>query len=1036
MIRSLTWCRPVFALIGTLGILETALAEPFKVPLTVRESAGVDRHREPISGGVPLPEGMFPRGQAFALFTADGKEIPCQVTPLVIETDGTLRWILVDFQDDVSAGQTKRYVLRAAEPGVKFAFPSEGDRNLLPNGRLTVVDTAEAVSVDAGPVQFTIPKGKPFALFESVRVDGRAVIGGGEVSYVQLQGRDAWNDRARWKPQNLHAGPPETVKVRYAGPLRVTVELAGEFPDDPLGSGYKVWITAWRGKSRAWVKYKLCNSNPDQYTAILASRSAIELKLDRPPRTVLLGAAAPISSIGQGWIHQGLYLHHTYQDVPGAVKAGAGDKVLWSGDGPADRPAGWIATEGGSRIFVCDALFSTNPARRLAVEGGKLVLEGIAERFQGPNDAKFNRDRRIGEPWQSEGFWLYDCSHHTSEYLFDFDAPENPARLDELARAARNRLWVLAPGEYYSRCQVLGTGRFGTLAEELDSYRKWGWTWEDKKVPRRSEPMPGHFVAWEDNHYESEADSVQGLLLMYLRTGERGWFDEAEGWARYHMDLQAWRTDGWQWKDGGIWFPSGGPQGNKRLRKEWNFEWGPDWGDRKNDPECADLWRHARAKSCYCHYYGSGLADYYCLTGDPDALAAAVDNVEQKDDEFRHFRNFTPGDSAVGSIRGFGRGFEVMMRVLMADPGNKYVRDLCHLCARTLWESPLIDERGFHCSKIGGGYGAMDPKNITPPIRKWMEQNGITFTVADGSVDTLNKGDKTWKVHCMGGTWQHVYIQNGADLYARYFDDEDMRDFTIAFAQMSARYMRSPKCHQTWYYTYFDVPDLGMVFDPWAFEHTETRDGEGCVHSGWYTRFYPDACAKGYSLTGERQLLDSARDFWYYGSKRGYRTKGLSGGPKEVVQFAGHQPPKDDTVLEVSRLFYETTHPREDTEPPEPVKDLEVKLLGGGKAEVRFTAPADRGGGNVTRYQVKTSDLPIVPYDDFDYARDVGKKRNWWRAVNLDGEPEPAKPGTKVRFTVTGVPEAATLHFAVRSFDDANNCSPIGNLATAGQSAR
>ncbi len=52
------------------------------------------------------------------------------------------------------------------------------------------------------------------------------------------------------------------------------------------------------------------------------------------------------------------------------------------------------------------------------------------------------------------------------------------------------------------------------------------------------------FVAREDNHYESEADSTQGLLLMYLRTGQRGWFDLAEAWARYHLALSAAIDDG------------------------------------------------------------------------------------------------------------------------------------------------------------------------------------------------------------------------------------------------------------------------------------------------------------------------------------------------------------------------------------------------------------------------------------------------------------------------------------------------------------
>jgi len=223
------------------------------------------------------------------------------------------------------------------------------------------------------------------------------------------------------------------------------------------------------------------------------------------------------------------------------------------------------------------------------------------------------------------------------------------------------------------------------------------------------------------------------------------------------------------------------------------------------------------------------------------------------------------------------------------------------------------------------------------------------------------------------------------------------------------------------------VPDLGMVFDPWAFEHADTRDGKGCVHSGWYTRFYPDACAKGYSLTGERQLLDKAKEFWDYGSKRAYRSKQPKCGPDEVGQFVGHTPPKDDTVLEVSRLIHATAHPRHDDQAPAAVTDLAVKLLRDGKAEIRFTAPTD-SGGRVVRYQVKADSLPIVPYEKWDYARDAGKRRNWWRAVNCQGEPAPGKPGSKEQFIVTGVPQGKTIHFAVRSFDDSDNRSAISNV--------
>ncbi len=84
------------------------------------------------------------------------------------------------------------------------------------------------------------------------------------------------------------------------------------------------------------------------------------------------------------------------------------------------------------------------------------------------------------------------------------------------------------------------------------------------------------------------------------------------------------------------------------------------------------------------------------------------------------------------------------------------------------------------------------------------------------------------------------------------------------------------------------------------------------------------------------------------------------------------------------------SHPRKDTRPPPAIRDLRVKLLGGDRAEVRFTSPADTGGGKVARYQVKVAMLPIVPYEEWDPVQDLGKKRNWWRAVNCQ---EPSEAG-------------------------------------------
>ncbi len=659
----------------------------------------------------------------------------------------------------------------------------------------------------------------------------------------------------------------------------------------------------------------------------------------------------------------------------------------------------------GAAVAVCDRDALADPPRRIRSEGGAISVDFILP-------------REPGRKFRSEHAWLYDCSHKTAEVWIDFEPSGG------LEAAARSRLIGSAPPEWYSACDAMGVGPFGTLEEEKAVYRAWGWAFDEKQIPRAPH-NPNLYVRWEDNHYESEADSVEGLLLMFLRTGERGFFDQGEAWARYHMDLQAWRSDGWIYDDGAIWFPQGGPLGTRPARRPPNVKyqrWGKGTGDDR------ELWWLVQAKACYCHFYGAGLADYYLLTGERDALEAAVDLAEVKNSEFRKHRRFEPGKTTIEDTRGFGRGFYVLLRVLEARPEDGFLLDLVRLCRDVLWNEPRMDERGFVPSRVAGG---VDPKKDIPPeMKAFMDREGIVFDKGWLSDRSGNR----WPVVSLGGSWQHAYVHDAADRYARIFGDEDMMDFTIAFGRFAGRFLLSEKCKQTHYYAHMDVPVRGEAWDPWRFEaaHATTKDGDGCRHSGWYTRFFPDAMARAYSWTGEAALLERAKEFWHYGSKRGYQTLRYSAGPDRVGAFASHHPPKDDTILSTSRLFYEWSHPRRDAVPPEAVKDLSARLVGGGRARVRFTAPADRGGGRVARYQVKCADRPVVDDREFDFVRDSGARRSFWRAANLSGEPAPKSPGSPEEFEVAGLPAGAgPFYFVVVSFDESGNRSGLSNVTPA-----
>ena len=100
---------------GMVVLLAGAWAWGLEIPLVVEEPAGVARAAEPVSAGIPLPWGKFKKDQPFALFTGE-REVPVQVLPLVVDENGFLRWVLLDFQTDLGPKEKKTFTLRTGQP--------------------------------------------------------------------------------------------------------------------------------------------------------------------------------------------------------------------------------------------------------------------------------------------------------------------------------------------------------------------------------------------------------------------------------------------------------------------------------------------------------------------------------------------------------------------------------------------------------------------------------------------------------------------------------------------------------------------------------------------------------------------------------------------------------------------------------------------------------------------------------------------------------------------------------------------------------
>ncbi len=1022
-----------------IGVLTAAMligsglrAGEFELKLTVEEPSGVERKAEPVCGGIPLPAATFKKDQLFAVF-AGGAEVPAQVLPMVVDEKGFVRWLLVDAQLDLAAKERKELVLKAIAPAAR------------PAAVLKVTDDASGVTVDTGKVRFTVARDKPFSLFSSAEAGGQALLAGGEASYT-----DGFDDK------KYAADKPASVVVEDAGPMRATVCVKGGFVGDESNKfGYIARITAWAGHSDVRVKYSLANSNPDHYSYRRVKDSTLTLKLAAEAQGGTLGAGKPLEAPAGSWMQQSsrvfpavvhgddvLEMCKWLRETPGAsgpggAKAAAGEKELWTSAGKGDVAEGWIAAKTASgAVWITDLYFVEDPPRRLALAGDSLALTGVTEPLEG-----------AAPPFAEKLRMIFDCSHLSSEYVVDFAPPAGAAELSAAALRCRTRPHVMAPPEWYFSTEALPVGRFGTQADEMAAYDKWGWQYDKAAAPRNPVGQIAkihRWVAQDDNHFTSEQDTLDGLILMYLRTGSRSFLDAAQAWANYFMDLEAWRTDGWRWKDGGMWW-HGGPAGNRpqraadpvtgirnNLPAEWTKELKTKLGvwDRQ---ACMHMSSLFLAKQCHCHNWGEGLAEWFMITGDRDALEAAVDCVEQNYDTQNRAFGKVPGKQFNPS-RDYTRSCFLTNATRLCVPTDPYMVEASDHLARTYLARPARDPRGLPTTA-----GKVDMKSIESKVGakglEKMKELGVTFDEKSGQLSDPKTGAR-WFPLADPHTWMFPPLSRAMETYVRITGDEDAHDWLIAYGQAAARVLYQEKHGNLAYGSFLaDFPVKGWAWDKHSWNlPDDSKDGQGEKINGYLARFYPDLPARAYELCGDPFLKQRAYDFWNGGSHRGYNQSQQSNVGK-VNLWVNVYSTHDEQVSFTGKTFYIWSHERQDAKAPKEVEDLKVSAAGGGKATVSFTAPADEGGGKVVRYQVKCSDKPIVDYAKFLELWKENKdaeSTNFWMAANVKDEAAPQAPGAKESFAVSGVP-AGARYFVVVGFDDSSNRSAISNVAEIGK---
>lgn len=227
--------------------------------IEVHEPHGLVRSQWPLTVGVPFPQGKLRDVSQFTLVEGEAP-IPTQTRALSRWPDGSVRWLLLDWQSDFSPRQVRHFHAGTARHATAARHP------------LTVTNREDGVAVDTGVLQFIVPKNH-FAIVDQVRIGGGTAVIGPVSSFFDLG------------DHRIPAEAPLSVTILEPGPLRARIEIRGHYR---VAFEYVVRIDAFAGQPFVRILHSFEQHSAEAYTFARQIAIDVPVRLD-PPITYAAG---------------------------------------------------------------------------------------------------------------------------------------------------------------------------------------------------------------------------------------------------------------------------------------------------------------------------------------------------------------------------------------------------------------------------------------------------------------------------------------------------------------------------------------------------------------------------------------------------------------------------------------------------------------------------------------------------------------------------------------------------------------------------
>ncbi len=218
------------------------------IPLTYSHDPERNPAHWPVTRGVPMPVGVLRETDGLAVVNPEGDRVPAQFRVLARWADGSVKWVLVDFQTKADSSGTATYNLTDESADEAPAPRQSATDHSTTYTSVRVEETENDLHVDTGVLRFMVDRPR-YRFFHSVSLGdvqrgepahterGRDRGGAGDAwARIRESASDGGLVRRLYGPGGLCraslAGDSCVVTIEECGPLRTVVRMESALEAD------------------------------------------------------------------------------------------------------------------------------------------------------------------------------------------------------------------------------------------------------------------------------------------------------------------------------------------------------------------------------------------------------------------------------------------------------------------------------------------------------------------------------------------------------------------------------------------------------------------------------------------------------------------------------------------------------------------------------------------------------------------------------------------------------------------------------------